>query len=366
MKKHPKKTDIISAALLKTSVKSKREKYVLSHIRECRQCSKIYESVELLLQPSDNTKINPSSQLETKIKRSYNKIEHGYKPHHSLLPFPINRYKRSFAYATALIILVISAFFYSTNRLDNNYKPISLSFNNINGNTKINNSYKIINSVNQDSIIKVDNNSSSEIFYKDILRIKLYDKTSIKVKQALFDKNLKRYKLTFDLEHGSINARFKHDIGLEYTFITSHAVINSIGTEFILKIHEKGTQLVLREGKLKVKSRSSNYEITASEGKEYFIDSKIRTRSTINNQNRKIEQGEDKKNKVKKLKNEPKKVEQKPSPSNNSSNKKNNKINKKERKETQKEMLKYRKSLRKELKGDRKEIKKIRKSKKNY
>ncbi len=276
MKKHPSKKDLTNAALRSNSSK---DDYVFDHIMECNTCEKKYNAIQSLLQSSDNSSIIPSGHLETRVLKSYRKLNTD-KESIQTLPFHSFRgFAKPLAYSfAALIIILFITLFYTTDKVADKYNTFPIALNSIKGRTIINDKQAKMNTmINQNSKIHTEKNSIAELYYEKLFSIRMAEKSTVGIKQSLINTELKAYRLAFILTEGDIYARFRHKKpGLVYSFRTPHAIINSIGTQFLLQVTNKETRLILTEGTLNIKSHASNKEVKASSDKKYIIAASIK------------------------------------------------------------------------------------------
>ncbi len=355
MTDHPKKKDLINAALSNSDHKGGRERYVLEHINGCELCAKKYNAIISMLQPSDNSNLHPSDQLESKILRSYRLLQNDKKSESLFSSDSINKFLKPVAYYAAAVIIIFSAIFYLSDKTDDDYAAFRLSYKSIAGISKINDSIPEKNLIEQNSTINVMPDSRAEIYHKNLFSIRLAGDTVFNVDDCKQNTNLNAYRLNFSLADGKLNASFLHGgPALNYTFNTPHAVIKSIGTEFSLQVVNEETRLILMNGKVKIQSNYSGEEITASKGKKYVVPESGKITETEHTGKKLF-----KKSRLQsKKRGSPVEI------------KKDRKINLKKHaagksqmeRAIRKELRKEKKVLRKEMKKNRKEMKKIRKS----
>ena len=357
MADHPKKKDLVNAALSSSDKKGGRERHVLEHLKGCDSCAKKYKAITLMLQPSDNSSLYPSDQLESKILRSYRLLQSDKKTESrfsSGLLKPV-----VYSTAAAAVIIIFSLILNLPDRADDDYTDFVLSYKTIAGKSEINNEVPEDNLIEQNSTINVMPGGSAEIYYKNLFSIKLAAETVFDVNDCKQNTSLNAYRLNFSLAGGRLNARFLHGgPALNYTFETPHAVIKSIGTAFTLQVVNEETRLILMDGKVKIQSNYSGEEITATKGKKYTIPESGEITETDNT-------------KKESLKKTNLQLKEKVS---HTEIKKERKINLKKPgadkskvdRGIRKELVKEKRVLRKEIKENRKELKKIRKSRKDF
>ena len=197
-------------------------------------------------------------------------------------PTAFSRYVLFFRYAAISAILIFAVYIGFNYYLSLNYKDIPLALKLVKGNIQINDktagSFTIIKSGN---IIQTQNDSYADLYYDNIFSLRLAAETTVEIKKCLVNDKDPAYRLEFDIKNGAIYANFfrniKKEYKLEYIFNTPAAVISSIGTEFLLKASNDNTMLIMREGEVKIKSIESGNQITAKQGKKYFIGSDFKT-----------------------------------------------------------------------------------------
>ncbi|MCP4132355.1 MAG: FecR domain-containing protein [bacterium] len=278
MKGHPVKKDIIQSIL--NIADSKTNEFVLAHMKECELCRDRYESIAALLRSSDNSALAPSEKVKQQIIRYHRKaLERSAKKEQSPASELFKKYLRpvSFAGAALSLILVFGIIFLKdVQRGTGNDVDILLS--GTGGSVRASDSTAPPGTLlSKGTVINTGENSFAEITYKDFFKVKLAANTRLLITAAQSDSSQK-HRFAFNLQKGAVYSDFNHAAQMNYSFETPGAVLNSIGTQFLLSAREKKTKLFLIEGSVKVKSRSSGKAVETVAGKTYAVTSSIESR----------------------------------------------------------------------------------------
>ncbi len=281
MIKHPSHTSII-ATVLGTASRSLSD-MVKAHIAECESCKDVFKSATVLYIPSNAAEISVSAATDERVGRSVRQIISEASAEKPRLIFLMNRFSMaaSFAAAVVIIIFLLSHYiFFPAN------KPLGLDVSNISGNTVINNrEIDSASRLNEHDLLRTGDKSFARVSLGNMFIVEVAQNTEFFLDSSREDVKHNNFIFSFNLRSGDINAKFNHDaVKLTYSFITPHARIDSIGTEFSMSVTPHETILKLREGTVRITALATGIIAMAHHGNEYVIMNTISEKTLLDSE----------------------------------------------------------------------------------
>jgi ferric-dicitrate binding protein FerR (iron transport regulator) len=265
MKSHPTGKQLIDRALNGAAPEE-----VQNHIDQCARCQNRLERYEGFMQPSDNSKIEPSAAVWQRLERTLREKQVEAQPARGSRRLRWTLAIAGPAMAAAVVVFgivfnplqpVVEKEFFTVAQqggdvsLDGNKeKPVLKSGTAINTGTG-------------GHVVLCDGKTVTLTLGSDAVFI---------IKRSQYDRNGKRYLFDLELQKGTLHARFDHDKQhFAYTITTPDARIHSIGTEFLLSVEENASELYLTEGSVTLDAMKGDSSVKAEAGNKYNISENI-------------------------------------------------------------------------------------------
>jgi hypothetical protein len=246
---------------------------ILKHITECESCSKKHDSVMSILRQPDIAGINPPGRVKIRLIESYRGMKKDPDGFAETASSFINKWKYAIALPTAA--LAIFGLYYIF-KLTGPCVPVYLDIAFLKGGVSIDEKKASESDrINELSKLKLENDAAAEIVYAP-LSLKIAGEGGITIIRAV--KMDEKTELIFEMKGGRLLSSSDNTrSNISYKYTTKHAVIIPLGTEFFIDAGLEKTVIILRNGRLKISSRTSGNSITADAGKKYTVTTLIET-----------------------------------------------------------------------------------------
>lgn len=244
-----------------------------SHVNSCESCRKELYRVKVLLSPPGQS-IRPSAKVEKRILKTYRDC---YPRKAEIFQWRnLSTSGKHLLYAAASVFIVFSLFlFILYQREDMKNIPLSISY--IKGKVFVNNTRATLTTrIKLNSQLRVEKNSIVELTHNNTFSIKIIGDSILKIEKgtAKGDKNQQVYSI--NILKGQVLSKFNYrSPHFKYVYTTPTAHLKPRETEFLLKITDNETVVIMRSGTTKIKSLNTKEEILSSPNKKYTITTGI-------------------------------------------------------------------------------------------
>ncbi len=252
MNTHPDKKQLVD--ILLGTADNETSAAVSSHVDECRECSDTLESLKLIIQESDNSSIVPSESVRNRLFMGQKSYSPAYVRKGSfasglkllLRPVPLA------AAAAVVIIAVMSVLYTNKEQVPVN---VALKLTQHHGSIAYDGAVFDKNAAEiNPGHIQTEAGSSVFLSLEPAISISIAENTDIIINsaQSVIENKTKKYIASFEMKSGSIMVSSDHSIIKKYTISTPHAVIEPLGTGFILSTDSSSSKLSVFEGSVRV------------------------------------------------------------------------------------------------------------------
>lgn len=274
MKNHPKQRELIDYV----RGTSKKSAHVGSHVSSCKTCSARCKRYALLLNASDNSRLDPSPRVELALRAAIRKQDTSGIGSLSLLFLRLRMFlpRPAVLYTVSVflmgIVMVASGWHIINEKLN---VPMHLSYaqgkvyvndNKISGDIRVRNK----------SRLRVGKNSLAVLAVNSSLTMNITGESSLMIERIRTESLDTQTEFFFNIKSGQIvsktGVKRPH---VKYFYITPTAKIFAKEADLILNANEDETVLVLKKGSAVVQSLETEEEVKASPDKKYVISSDI-------------------------------------------------------------------------------------------
>lgn len=275
--KHLSRKEITELVIEKRAGKAQKEQ--MDHLFQCAQCSTLYKKVQKIYTALPNDLVSVPGNIEKRVLDTYRSKSAGEIDKTAAVRPRITVLKPLIAAASVIIIISAGLFMNRFMTLENSQitQKSPLAFSILTTGVSINDTNAPLSGVlSEGDRILTHPEGSTTIEKEGLFTVKINTGSSIMINTARTNKAGDSFRHAFSFQQGSLIARFnKSTAKNDYSFITPHARLDSIGTVFMLAVNEQKTSLSLTSGECRLTSLRTGESIICKAGNRYDISTKL-------------------------------------------------------------------------------------------
>jgi hypothetical protein len=270
--KHLSEKEIIT--LLLQAPDAKKGNSLSDHIASCPRCEIKMQQLQSILCKSHTEKETPPDSLKNRIIATYR--SRGYeKLADPLAPGPL---RLSTRLAAAVIILAITGAVFLAYRISDHTlsQPLPLRFTlerdpaGVDVKTSLTSG-----TISEGETITVKKKSVGALTAKGIFDLKIGPESTLTIATSRSTKGASTFHVI--AHHGSFLSRINHkNATIHYSITTPHGHVNSLGTIFLVEVHDDRTEVTLGRGGINLSCRSTGTSMVGRPGNRYVLTDTLR------------------------------------------------------------------------------------------
>ncbi len=241
------------------------------HLSECGRCASLRNRIEELINPA----YAPTITLQDSLKSRILDYAPGRAP--AFISAPVRKTRWFFypAAAAAILAFVFSGYLLITRSWDRPQPDNRMAVNSVYGNVLIDGAAPgtgtALRKVTQ---VHADKTGLVDIGYGPAYRIRIAGEADIIIGNRLTAGTKQELFLNYIITRARLHSTCT-DGAIHYSITTPSAIITSIGTEFLAAIDGSSTEIIMKNGSLRVTARGTGETLTIHGGQKCRIDSRI-------------------------------------------------------------------------------------------